>query len=67
MLKDLEQYSFFYNKKLEAEMLRASLLIYLDTLVLFLIVLGSSVLDRQGVRREMCWFGILCSSVTVTD
>lgn len=53
MLKGLEGYSF-YNKKLEAEMLRASLLIYLDTLVLFLIVFGSSVLDMQGVGREMC-------------
>lgn len=45
---------FFYNKKLEAEMLRASLLIYLNALVLFLIVFGSSLLDMQGVGREMC-------------
>lgn len=54
MLKGLEGYSFFNNKNLEAEMLRASLFVCLDPVVLFLIVFGSSVLDMQSVGKEMC-------------
>lgn len=58
---------FFYNKKLEAEMLRASLLIYLDTSPILNCVRKLSVRYAGCWKRDVCWSGILCFSVTVTD
>lgn len=48
-------------------MLRASLLIYLDTSPIFNCVRKLSVRYVGCWNRDVCWSGILCFSVTVTD